>query len=120
MRCAPLRSVSMGTKANTMELMSTALSASSGPTATASESARLCVPSRYAVRATRAKPMMLPVTMPAPMVRPPRTSGLSTARVITRSAAKTGSGDCVLMKARAGCRYAPCAIACLAAASAAS
>src|SRR5579862_447042 len=39
--------------------------------------------------------MMLPVIMPAPMVRPPRTSGLSTARVSTRSA-RTGVGESVL------------------------
>src|SRR5690242_1026689 len=44
--------------------------------------------------------MMLPVTIPAPIVNPPRTSGLSTARVNTRSAA-IGSGECVLMPARA-------------------
>src|SRR5581483_11094017 len=51
----------------------------------ASESAWVCVPSRYAVSATRAKPMTLPVMIPAVMVSPPRTSGLSTARVRTRS-----------------------------------
>ncbi len=45
-RCGPLAAVSMGTKAKTMLLISTEFSVSSGPMATASESARLCVPSR--------------------------------------------------------------------------
>src|SRR5215469_8993792 len=65
-----------------------------GPMATASESARLCVPNKYAVTATRANPSRLPVRTPATMVSPPRISGLSTARVRTRSAGKTGD-DCV-------------------------
>ena len=45
-RSAPCRAVSMGTKANTMVLISTEFNASSGPTATARESACECVPSK--------------------------------------------------------------------------
>ena len=54
----------MGTNANTMLLMSTELNVSSGPIATASESAWLWVPSRYAVKATRSTPSTLPVSDP--------------------------------------------------------
>ena len=43
---APSRSVSMGTNAKIMVLIRTELSVSMGPTATASASAALCVPSR--------------------------------------------------------------------------
>src|ERR1035441_5619918 len=68
-----------------MLLISTALSMSSGPMATASESAKLCVPSRYAISATRPTPSTLPVRTPATIVKPPRSSGLSTARVIART-----------------------------------
>ena len=39
-----------------------------------SASARACVPSRYAVTATRKKPVTLPRRMPAPTIRPPCTS----------------------------------------------
>src|SRR6266508_1737931 len=39
---------------------------------------------------TRPNPRMLPVLIPAPMVSPLRTSGLSTARVNTRSAPAAG------------------------------
>src|SRR5450759_411266 len=69
-----------------MLLISTEFRVSSGPMATASESAALCVPSRYATSATRPTPSTLPVRTPATIVRPPRSSGLSPARVFTRSA----------------------------------
>ena len=85
-RSAPCAAVSKGTKAKMMLLISTELRVSRGPIATASESAALCVPSRYATSATRPTPSTLPVRTPATIVRPPRTSGLSTARVMTRSA----------------------------------
>src|SRR5260370_21267826 len=70
----------MGTKPKMIVLMSAWLRVSIGPIATASESAALRVPRKYAVRATRAKPRMFPVTMPATIVSPPRTSGLPAAR----------------------------------------
>src|ERR1035438_5534383 len=96
-RAFPPAAVSMGTKANTMLLMTTEFSVSMGPMATASESARACVPSRYAVSATRRKPSRLPVTRPATITSPPRTSGLSTARFRTRSALNAGVGSVELM-----------------------
>ena len=64
-RSAPAHAVSMGTNANTMLLMSIELKVSRGPIATASESAWLCVPSRYAVNATRSTPSALPVATPS-------------------------------------------------------
>src|ERR1017187_3734372 len=84
-RSAPWAAVSRGTKAKMMLLISTALSMSSGPMATASESAKLCVPSRYAISATRPTPSTLAVRTPATIVKPPRSSGLSTARARARS-----------------------------------
>src|ERR1017187_506269 len=84
-RSAPCAAVSRGTKAKMMLLISTELSMSRGPMATASESALLCVPSRYAISATRPTPSTLPVRTPATIVKPPRSRGLSTARVIARS-----------------------------------
>src|SRR5258707_2075327 len=79
-RPAPDRSVSMGTNAKIMVLMRLILTVSIGLVATARESAALCVPRRNAVRATRKKPRMFPVIIPATMVSPPRTSGLPAAR----------------------------------------
>src|SRR5579872_2643060 len=70
----------MGTKPKMIVLMSAWLRVSIGPIATASESAALRVPRKYAVRATRRKPSMFPVTIPATIVSPPRTSGLPAAR----------------------------------------
>src|SRR5215471_10154355 len=67
--------------------------------ATARESAALCVPRKYAVRATRKKPRMFPVTMPATIVSPPRTRGLPAARATVASRlpnskpARTGDGE---------------------------
>src|SRR5215472_3971851 len=75
-----------------MLLMKTELSASMGPSATASESARLYVPKRDAVTATRTNPITLPVRTPATSVSPPRTSGLSTARVSGCAGALSGVG----------------------------
>src|SRR5262249_14338606 len=72
--------VSIGTNANTTLLINTEFNASTGPNATANESARLCVPSRYAVSATRTNPMMLPVSTPATRVKPPRQSALPVTR----------------------------------------
>src|SRR5262249_25030268 len=96
MRCAGSQAVSIGTKANTMLLMSTEFKVSMGPMATASESALLCVPSKCAVSATRPKPMTLPVITPATRGSPPRTSGLSTARAIVRRSEATGDGGVLL------------------------
>ena len=45
-RSSARQAVSMGTNAKTMLLISTEFNVSTGPIATASESARLCVPSR--------------------------------------------------------------------------
>ncbi len=89
-RSAPAQAVSMGTKAKTTLLIITELSVSIGPMATASESAWLCVPRKDAVRATRPKPRMLPVSTPSTSVRPPRTKGLSTARASAPSVAGGG------------------------------
>jgi hypothetical protein len=70
----------MGTNAKIMVLISTEFSVSIGPTATARASAALCVPNKYAVSATRKKPIRLPVMSPALMASPPRTIGLPAAR----------------------------------------
>src|SRR5260370_6081298 len=89
----------MGTKPKMIVLMRAWLSVSIGPMATASESAALRVPRKYAVRATRKKPRMFPVTIPATIVSPPRTSGLPAARATLASSlpssrpARTGGGE---------------------------
>src|SRR5579883_3075091 len=93
MRSGPSRAVNIGTNAKTMLLIRTEFKVSMGPIATASESARLCMPSSAAARATRPNPRILPMRTPATRVSPPRINGLSTARERPRSERRAESWE---------------------------